>query len=172
MRQRSQKQMYLRNQSASTRTSDELAKMEEILSALPEYEKLLDMVLADLNTPSNSSEEQECTKEQAMKPCSSALSSPRGRKGMSADQVLKAFLVKHYKDCSYRELEELSKDSFCIGKFLEIDPHGEGISYKCLQGNIKKLSEETVDFFLVRLSSMPKTKALKKVLKHARMQPQ
>lgn len=157
MRQRSQKQMYLRNQSATTRTSDELQKLEEIVASLPEYDKLLDLVLRDLSGLSDNEKDFDCP----------TLS--QGRSGLTAGQVLKSFIVKHYKNCSYRELEDLTKDSLCVGKFLEIDPHGKGISYKTLQGNIKMLSEETIDFFLLKLSAMPKTKISRQVLKHARM---
>lgn len=176
MRTRSQKQLYLRRQSASTRTSDELSKMDDILVSLPEYAKLLDMVVFDLGRKSGVRHQGDLkgrvvsgSAAESDQPLSE-LRSNRGRPGMSAEQVLKAFIVKQYKNCSYRELEELTRDSFCIGKFLGIDPHGDGITYKCLQDNIKRLSEETIDFFLVRLNNTPKTKISKKVLKHARMQ--
>ena len=85
--------MYLRTQSASTSTSEELEKMNEILSSLPEYEKLLDMVLNDLNS-FHSSPDENCKKEGDDFPCAGV----GGRKGMSAEQVLKSFIVKNYKN--------------------------------------------------------------------------
>lgn len=46
----------------------------------------------------------------------------RGRPGMSCDQVLRAALVLQYRQCSYRELEFLLRDSLSFQHFCRIDP--------------------------------------------------
>lgn len=46
----------------------------------------------------------------------------RGRPGMGCDQVLRAALILQYRQCGYRGLEFLLKDSFSFQSFCRIDP--------------------------------------------------
>lgn len=46
----------------------------------------------------------------------------RGRPGMNCDQVLRAALVLQYRQCSYRGLEFLLKDSLSFQHFCRVDP--------------------------------------------------
>lgn len=75
---------------------DYLAKIDEWLNGTP---SLLDWVEKDLKS-----------------------SQSRGRPGMSCDQVLRAALVLQYRQCSYRELEFLMRDSLSFQHFCRIDP--------------------------------------------------
>lgn len=46
----------------------------------------------------------------------------RGRQGLSCEQVLRAALVKQYRQCSYRELSFLLTDSLSFQQFTRVDP--------------------------------------------------
>lgn len=66
----------------------------------------------------------------------------QGRPGMSCDQVLRAALVLQYRQCSYRELAFLLKDSLSFQHFCRIDPfNAPGKS--TLAANIAAIRPET-----------------------------
>ena len=48
----------------------------------------------------------------------------KGRVGLSLDQILRAALVKQYRQCSYRELSFMLADSHAFQLFARIDPFG------------------------------------------------
>lgn len=125
MRIRSQKQLYFKPQSEETDRSKELREMSKLLEELPEYDFILSLVQQDLNP-----------RKDELK---------RGRQGMSAEQVLRASILRARYNYSYRELAEVSKDSVSAREFLKIFHFGKGFSYKALQSNIKLLKEQTLD---------------------------
>jgi IS5 family transposase len=126
MRIRSQRQLYFKPKSASYGRNAELTELSKILEKLPEYSEILRRVQNDLNPR--------------------AKSNPRGRKGMSAEQVFRSLLLRSRFDYSYRALAESTEDSFSARDFLKISPFSKGFKCKTLQSNIKLLKEETLDF--------------------------
>lgn len=68
-----------------------------------------------------------------------------GRYGMSADQVLKAALLKQFFGDSYEELAFRIQDSTTTKEFMKLK-FGAKISSSTLQENIKKINSETWDF--------------------------
>lgn len=127
MRIRSQLQLYFKPQSASVPLTQELLEMKRVLESLPDYNGLLDLVLKDIQESTHGSQ------------------SRAGRKGMTAEQILCALILKFRKNCSYRELSELTHDSLSAREFLKIEPSSKGFHYKTLQGNLKVIKESTVD---------------------------
>jgi len=124
MRIRSQLQQYFKFQSSSSNLSKELEKTSQILESLPDYNELLELVLSDLQA---------------------GTVSDSGRKGMTSEQVLRCIIVRQRKGFSYRDLSESTKDSICIREFLKIGPREVGFNFKTIQGNIKRVKEETLD---------------------------
>ncbi len=135
MRLKSQKQLYFKIQSAYTSQEEELVLMSLRLESLPGYEGILTKVLGDLNPSKGKAS---------------------GRDGMTAEQVLRALIVKMRKGHSYRELAHATRDSLSVKEFLRLSPFSKGFHYKTLQANIKLLKEETLDL----LNSELKTLAL------------
>ena len=126
MRIRSQQQLYFKPQSPEVEFSQELVSTTRILEDLPEYGEILEMVLEDL--------------------CVSEVARKRGRTGMSAEQVLRSYIIKGRLGISYRALSRLSKDSLSVKEFLKLSPFERGFGFKVLQGNIKRLSGRTIDY--------------------------
>jgi IS5 family transposase len=126
MRLRSQKQLYIKPQSKSIPGGMQLKLIEQSLEALPGYSVILDKVSADLNP-------------QAPK-------GNQGRKGMSAEQVLRSLIVKHLNNYSYRKLADAISDSISVMEFVNLSPFDKGFHYKTLQANIKLIQEDTLDF--------------------------
>jgi len=66
----------------------------------------------------------------------------KGREGMSADQVLRAMVVKQRMDCTYDELSFHLQDSSTFRAFCRITM-GDSLSKSTLQKNIKCITAET-----------------------------
>jgi len=126
MRIRSQKQLYFKPQSSRYSRQDELYELSKILETLPEYAEILSKVQSDLNPRGRIT--------------------ASGRKGMTAEQVFRAFLLRTRFNSSYRVLAEDTEDSNSAREFMKIAPYAKGFNYKTLQSNIKLLKEETLDF--------------------------
>jgi len=126
MRIRSQKQLYFKPQSQETEFSKELAATAKLLESLPEYKEVLEKISEDLNLEKKQN--------------------PSGSQGMTAEQVLLASILKSRKTFSYRDLADATNDSICSREFLKIEPGKKGFHFKTLQGNIKLIKEETLDF--------------------------
>jgi transposase, IS5 family len=69
----------------------------------------------------------------------------RGRKGMSAEQVLRALLAKQMNRWSYEELAFHLSDSIVYRAFCNIGIADEAPSRSTLQRNIKMISEEALE---------------------------
>lgn len=72
-------------------------------------------------------------------------SASRGRKGMSAEQVLRALLIKQMNDFSYEELAFHLADSGCYRRFCRIGIGDKSPDATTLQKNIKRVRPETVE---------------------------
>lgn len=68
--------------------------------------------------------------------------STTGNLGMSADQVLRAGIIKNILKLTYEKLSFNTSDSMATRSFLLMSL-GEKFSSSCLQDNISKISEET-----------------------------
>ncbi|HSR54552.1 MAG TPA: transposase, partial [Acidobacteriota bacterium] len=69
---------------------------------------------------------------------------PRGAKGMGAEQVLRCAVLKNWQGFSYRELAFHLADSYSLRAFARL-PSGWTPSPSCLQENISRLSERTLE---------------------------
>src|SRR5512137_2009791 len=69
-------------------------------------------------------------------------SAETGRKGMTAEQVLRCVALKQVRNLSYEELAFHLEDSKCFRAFARLEM-GQYPSSSTLQENIKPLSEET-----------------------------
>ncbi|MEO6877627.1 MAG: transposase [Gemmatimonadaceae bacterium] len=67
----------------------------------------------------------------------------RGREGMTAEQVLRAALVKQLFDVSYDELAFHLKDSLQLRSFCRISPSAEAPKKSTLQANISLIRADT-----------------------------
>ncbi|MCP4703507.1 MAG: ISNCY family transposase [candidate division Zixibacteria bacterium] len=67
----------------------------------------------------------------------------KGAKGMSAEQVVRAALIKHIEQCSYSELSFHIADSRTYRNFCKIGFGDKTFKKSALQKNIKALSAET-----------------------------
>ena len=99
----------------------ELAKISEILDS---NSSIYNFVLQDLENPCSNDDNES------------------GAKGMSAEQVLRAAIIKKIEGCSYRELEFHLADSRAYGQFCKIK-FGKVFKKSALQRGIKAISEET-----------------------------
>jgi len=75
---------------------------------------------------------------------------------MSAEQVLRALILRGRHNCSYRKLSALTDDSLSAREFLKIAPFEVGFDHETLHGNISVISETTID----SLNEMLKTYSL------------
>jgi IS5 family transposase len=133
MRIKSQKQLYIKPQSKSVPGASQLKLIERSLESLPGYNSILDKVSLDLN-PKNPKGNQ-------------------GRKGMTAEQVLRALIVKQLNNYSYRKLADSISDSISVMEFLNLSPFSKGFHYKTLQSNIKLIEEDTLDMINSEIKS-------------------
>jgi IS5 family transposase len=120
MRKENHQQMPLTDMGINHPRAKELKRISRILDENPTINT---MVLQDLTRggkPSNT-----------------------GAEGMSAEQVIRAALVKQMEDCSYRELEFHIVDSRSYRKFLQIGVTQKGFKKSALCSNIKAISSET-----------------------------
>ena len=67
---------------------------------------------------------------------------PRGAKGMSAEEVIRAGILKQIQELTYQELEFQVADSQATRAFIRV-PDGISYSDSALQENIKRISPET-----------------------------
>ena len=79
---------------------------------------------------------------------------------MSAEQVLRALILRMRFDYSYRQLADATADSLCVREFLKIMPYEKGWNYKTLQSNIKLLKENTLDLLHKAIKSFAYSSAL------------
>lgn len=117
MRKTHKKQLSLAEQTPDHPKAKELEKISEILD---QNHSIYDLAMQDLQTSN-------CNK---------------GANGMSAEQVIRAAIIKRIEECSYRELAFHLADSRAYGHFCRF---GIGRVFKksTLQGNIKALSADT-----------------------------
>lgn len=100
----------------------ELREISKILDANPEIYKLVhDDLVADVANPGT------------------------GRKGMTAEQVIRALIIYQMNGFSYEELEFHIADSICYREFCRIGYDSPSPKKKTLQGNIKKIRPETLE---------------------------
>lgn len=123
MRLRSQLQLYLKPASPETKVSEELSAMSKILDESPLVGAVYAQVLSDLYGGVESKE-------------------VGGRDGMSAEQVLRAGILRYRFRYSYRQLAHASEDSLSVREFLKIG-YGKGFKKSALQQNIKRIQEGT-----------------------------
>lgn len=103
--------------------SQQLREYEEMSALLDEHPQLLDLVLADI---------------------SGEAARNKGRNGMSAEQVLRALVVKQQNNISYDKLEFLLNDSLTYRWFCRLQPN-QRVSRATLNDNIKAISPETME---------------------------
>jgi len=119
MRDLSRPQLDMFVQYPEHKLGQELRKISEILDRHPEF---MEWVHADL-----------C---QSTEKC--------GDNGMTAEQVLRAGILKQLRQVSYEELAFQIQDSTSSRAFLYLG-HDEWYKSSCLQGNIRTVTEETWD---------------------------
>ena len=90
------------------------------------------------------------------------ISAEKGRKGMSADQVLRALIVKQLYDLTYRELAYSLADSNGCRAFCRIGPGEESPRRSALQSNIKRLRPETIEAVNTRLLDLALERGVEK----------
>jgi IS5 family transposase len=121
MRKRAQKQMPLMDSKIDHPRADELEAISLIIDYNP---TICDHVMQDL-----------CNAKQD--------SVPRGANGMTAEQVLRAAIVKVLFGFTYRNLAFHIVDSQSIRRFCRIGIADKGFKKSVLNKNIKALSEQT-----------------------------
>ena len=120
MREKYQKQMPLMTSVVEHRHAREL---EVISQSLDENSSILDLVYQDLNPK--------------------GITTLLGAKGMSAEQTLRAAIIKQMNGFSYEELAFHIIDSNCYRRFCRIGLVDKGFKNSTLCSNIKSLSPET-----------------------------
>jgi IS5 family transposase len=118
MRQKFHPQMSLFHPIGRNSMVKELEQMSKVLDANP---KLIDLVFQDLIKTSRSD---------------------TGRKGMTAEQVLRCAVLKQYRELTYEELAFHLEDSDAFRTFSRLEM-GQYPSKSILQENIKAIREET-----------------------------
>lgn len=118
MRQKRTNQLSFSHIIPNTTIGRELAAISEILEETPE---MLDLAQGDLLGLKRSD---------------------TGRKGMTAEQVVRSTLLKQYRNLSYEELAFHLTDSRAFRAFARLG-NGQCPSCSTLQDNIKSLSEQT-----------------------------
>jgi len=73
------------------------------------------------------------------------VSAELGAPGMTGDQVLRCFIVKHMEACSYRDLHFFLVDSTTYRTFCRLGLGDDAPSRSTLQANIRALSERTLE---------------------------
>ena len=120
MRKKNQKQMPLMIKSIDHPHAEDLKRISQILDAHP---IINEMVLQDLT--------------------SDVVKRDTGAEGMSAEQVLRAAIIKQMESFSYEELAFHLLDSFCYRSFCRIGFADKGFKKSALCHNIKAISPET-----------------------------
>lgn len=120
MRQRSQLQLYLRPASPKTERSEELLSIDRVLCELPGMDEVLSKVHRDLGIKAEQ----------------------KGRQGMTAEQILRAGILRMRLGLSYRELAHSTHDSLSTREFLHLG-FGNGFKKSALQSCIKRIKEDT-----------------------------
>lgn len=120
MRKKMRKQLPLTVTSIEHRHAKELEGMSEILERNP---IIYDLALQDLRRKHHTSE------------C--------GAEGMSAEQVVRAAIIKQMEGYSYEDLAFHLVDSICYRDFCRIGIANKGFKKTALSSNIKSLSAET-----------------------------
>jgi IS5 family transposase len=118
MRQKFTPQMSLFNPVGRNSIVKELEQISKVLDANP---KLMDLVFHDLTATSRFD---------------------TGRKGMTAEQVLRCAVLKQYRELTYEELAFHLEDSDAFRAFSRLEM-GQYPSKSILQENIKAIREET-----------------------------
>jgi IS5 family transposase len=118
MRQKFTPQMSLFNPIGRNSIVKELEQVSRVLDANP---RLMDLVFQDLTATSRSD---------------------TGRKGMTAEQVLRSAVLKQYRELTYEELAFHLEDSDAFRTFSRLEM-GQYPSKSILQENIKAIREET-----------------------------
>lgn len=118
MRQKFHPQMSLFHPVGRNSMVKELEQMSKVLDANP---KLMDLVFQDLTKTSRPD---------------------TGRKGMTAEQVLRCAVLKQYRELTYEELAFHLEDSDAFRTFSRLEM-GQYPSRSILQENIKAIREET-----------------------------
>lgn len=118
MRQKRNRQRSIFEVQGKNPGPKELNQMALVLDANPE---ILDLAFSDLTKGRRSD---------------------TGRKGMTAEQVLRCAILKHLRELTYDDLEFFLADSYSLRSFVKL--HQEQCpSTSTLQSNIKSLREET-----------------------------
>jgi len=141
MRLRSQKQLYFKSQSSYVPEATQLVAIGELLESLPFYEDILSKVHSDLSGGSK-------------------VSSNRGRPGMTAEEVLRALILKMLNNYSYRQLEHTISDSASAREFMKLPAFSPGFKYRTLQSNIKRIKEETLEALNMEIKSYAKAEGI------------
>ena len=118
MRQKFIPQINLFNPVGRNSIVKELEQISQVLDANP---KLMDLVFYNLTMSSRSD---------------------TGRKGMTAEQVLRCAVLKQYRELTYEELAFHLEDSDAFRTFSRLEM-GQYPCKSILQENVKSLSEET-----------------------------
>lgn len=118
MRQKFTAQMTLFSPIMRSSIVKELKGISDVLDATP---SVMDRVFADLTT---------------------ARRTDTGRKGMTAEQVLRCAILKQYRELTYEELAFHLEDSDAFRSFARLD-RGQYPSTSVLQENIATITEET-----------------------------
>ena len=119
MRKPKNDQLSIFCQWSEHRFSSELQEISKILDSCPEF---IVLVAADLSRNNKKMDS--------------------GAHGMSAEQILRAGILKQQNGWSYETLEYQCEDSIDTRAFLRLD-FGEGYKKSCLQSNIRKISATT-----------------------------
>lgn len=122
MKLRSQLQLYIKPASPETDLSEELRVISDILEKAEGITEFYDQVLKDINagkTPKSG-----------------------GRQGMTAEQAVRAGILRYRFGYSYRQLAHASSDSLSVREFLNLG-YGKGFKKSTFQENIKKIQECT-----------------------------
>jgi IS5 family transposase len=101
--------------------SAELDGMDKILDEADGIEGLLAGILRDVNSGKEPN---------------------TGREGVTAEQILKLGILRRRHGLSYRDLAQATNDSLSMRRFLNLEP-GKALSKSAIQGNLKKVGEET-----------------------------
>jgi IS5 family transposase len=139
MREKYKKQLPLMSAMVDHPHAKQLEQMERILDANP---TIIDHVMQDLRGRRNLS--------------------PKGAKGMSAEQVLRAAIIKQMNSFSYEELAFHIVDSSCYRKFCKIGIADKGFKSTALCANIGSISEHCWEWIHQQLLGYAKQQGIEK----------
>jgi len=139
MREKYQKQMQLTAPTIDHPKAEELKAISRILDANP---TILDYVLQDLAGDSDRKK--------------------TGAQGMTAEQVLRAALIKRMFEFSYQELAFHIADSVSLRNFMRIGSSGKSFKKSALQKNIKRISPRSFQKINLKLTGFAEEKKVEK----------